>query len=62
MPRLSTWLVGDEAFNTGGVSSSASTPAARAASIAGVDVDMEVIGVDDSSDGLAESVACLGVD
>jgi hypothetical protein len=50
----------DEAFHTGGGIVMGADAAARAASSAGDLIDLDVIGVSDASDGLAESVACLG--
>ena len=59
-PGLSTWIVGDDAFTTGGGLIIGVSPSARAASTAGDLVSLDAIGVAESSEGYEESVACFG--
>jgi hypothetical protein len=58
-PGTSTWLVSDRAFRTGGGTIIGVSPSARAVSEAGDLVSLDAIGVDESSDGYQESVACF---
>lgn len=59
-PGLSTWIAGADAFDTGGGLVIGVGPAARAASTAGDLVSLDAIGVSTSSDGYADSGACVG--
>jgi hypothetical protein len=59
-PGLSTWIVSDEAFRTGGGIIIGVSPSARAVSDAGDLVSLDAIDVNESSDGYEESVACFG--
>jgi hypothetical protein len=58
-PGLSTWIVSDEAFETGGGIIIGVDRAARVASSAGDPADRDTIGFRPSSDGVQESRDCL---
>lgn len=58
-PGLSTWIVGAEAFSTGGGIIIGVDPAARAVSQAGELVSLEAVGISEDDDGFQESIGCL---
>ena len=65
-PGLSTWIVSDDGGQPWSPASTGgdgiiigANPAARAVTDLGVDVPLDAIGVSESSDGYAESIACF---